>query len=302
MEDIDLTGIVPFYGISEFLRINDQPKKIGISLVDEDDKLIDCNIYHPKYGSIKVHNEHGSFEVRLGFVTREQGAIVTSCSHIYRSYYTGELVYCQFQQHTVLCTHEDGTFTNKDGIKVLERDFIAPQSHTAETIADFEKVFLREFKKSSIQSKSFFIDHELLKRFTEDYVMPIEKGFYKTHGRDLEIAYSFISWLKTLTPETMPRSGDDVLFNEEIIRKVHNHNGNAFNNISETDLHKALNDPAKFGSLIVKKNQSKLIGIIKHLEALSTKEWTLMILKATAIDTEIYRKKATSMARTIKFD
>lgn len=189
--------------VSTFLEVDAASITIkNAFLHDENDRPIDCNIYHPKYGSITTHNKYGSFEVRLGFLTDTKETIITSCNYIYDSYHTSEVVYCQFSPLSVLCIQDDGSLTNKDGVLVKKVDWHrSNQKRNAIDVNDFKEIYNREFDKNNLEDtasvhttfKKILIKHltELIKLHEDN----------REYGSTLDVnilakAHEFIEWLE----------------------------------------------------------------------------------------------------------
>ena len=66
----------------------------------------------------------------------------------------GESIDCNISNSyycPVLCLHEDGTFTNKNGIKIVKEIVSSPQTKRAESKEDFKEIYNREFKARKIK-------------------------------------------------------------------------------------------------------------------------------------------------------
>lgn len=272
---------------------------------------IDCNIYHPKYGSIDVNNKYGKYNVRLGFLTTSKDYIISSCSYSYKSCNTNETVYCQFKPLQLLCIDENGCLTNRDGITIKKVDYTQTnQKRQALDGNDFAEIYEREFLSSKLLDTK--IHHMVFKDQLTKYVNKLIAYHEdnREYGRTLDIeiiakANEFLSWLPNY--EMPPLIIDGILFNAELVYQIHKqYNNIIFLNLSEKQLFDALNNPKEFGGLIKMKpdKKGKLTGLIKHLEDLcKSKDWRNQIIeKIEYIDIKFYQKKSNKEVESIKLD
>lgn len=132
----------------------------------KNDKPIDCNIYHPKYGvypgfetvhddvmaqGIEVQNEDGTKDAQAIFYPLRYSV-------------NGKYVHCHYSQN-ILCEHweygedefvkedEYRNVTNKDGIPVHLVDFtLSHQTRNVETESDFQLIYQREFDNAHLDN------------------------------------------------------------------------------------------------------------------------------------------------------
>jgi hypothetical protein len=186
------------------------------SLRDAESNIIDCNIYHPKYGTITVHNEFGSFNVSLGIYTYDKDVmIMSSYSHEYQCPTTRKRVVSPIDPLNVLCIYEDGSLTNKDNIPVfdLEMEHVQ-QNQTRQALdnKDFAEIYQREFLRSELADMS--INHEVFKKLLSTHVQDLIKLHQndRAYGSTLDfssivIATQFITWMSGFTMPPIVTSG-----------------------------------------------------------------------------------------------
>jgi hypothetical protein len=279
---------------------------------DENDETIDCNIYHPKYGTITVNNKHGEFVVKLGsIVDYTSSNFISEYSHRSRCPTTGKTILCRFKPLPVLCLNEDGTYTNKDGKVVIKVDWLQTNiKRPALDINDFSEIYQREFIRSGLLDTPS--SHETLKETLTSHVHHLIKLHQddRVYGSTLDLpriakAREFISWMPGYTMP--PVIIDGILFNDALVLKVHKHYNNViFNSISESQLFDALNYPEEYGSFIKMKDrqQGKLTGLIRRLEDIcKSKEWTeRLLLMIPEIEPSYYSKQSAEKKNLIKLD
>ncbi len=108
-------------------------------LHDLHNQPVECNIYHHKYGY-------------KGFETKSLEPIVTSFLPVtsYQDPISGKYVYCQYYL-PMLCTADEVSFFNKDGLQVIKVPFVQTnQRRHATNVADFRLICDREFTAKSL--------------------------------------------------------------------------------------------------------------------------------------------------------
>ncbi len=165
---------------------------------DEIGRTVDCNIYHPKYG------------YKGKIVTRKKGVLSYSRAEYKISYtdpVTGNTILCQHDLQ-LLCCEEDGTFTNKDGIKMRFIDLVEHQTRLAEKKNDFEEIYKREIETKGLEGKEFSDD--VFKDELINYLGKLIVDCKKVAAYDevnaggsyieiLSVADRFKNWLNTIT-------------------------------------------------------------------------------------------------------
>lgn len=135
---------------------------------DENDKPIDCNVYHPKYG-YPGFKTYSNDIVAAGFGTR----------YSYKDYNTRETIYAPYYQQ-MLCSADGLNFTNKDGKKVVKVPVPpSPQRRLAENETDFEAIWQREFEARTKEFTAINL------RNTAEAIASIKSGI-KNHVEDLK--------------------------------------------------------------------------------------------------------------------
>lgn len=299
--------------IYNFLEVKAPDRVIKHNSVrDINNEIIDCNIYHPKYGSIKVTNKYGEFDVRLGFITTEKDNIITSCIGSYYSK-TNERVYYQFNPLITLCVQKDGSLTNKDGIKVIDLEVervFEYQTRTALDVNDFAEIYEREFlvnKLTDTASNHMTLKAQLTKEVNKLIAYHEDNREY---NRTLDLliiakANEFLNWLPTYAMP--PIIIDGILFNAEFVAKIHKkYNNIIFFSISEKQLFDALNNPKEFGNSlkVMQGNEGKCMGLIRLLfnKTHKNKDWEETILKAVNLSKETYSRKSKKLSLEVNID
>ncbi len=191
--------IKPVLDLQSFFEVPGEMEKYSIYL-DEQGDFKDKNIYSPKYGPRYVKTMKNGHElvynVNAGTITNDDKLIITSGFNPineYRSVETDERIICA-NNWEVLCHHEDGTVTNKDGIKLFLHERERITSRIASKV-DFPIIFEREFNKGEITSRDFCkkwlagkLNH-LIDSVRND------KEFQQKQGRFLELSDEFLRWL-----------------------------------------------------------------------------------------------------------
>lgn len=165
-------------------------------IINENNHLIDCNIYHPKYGYPGKITQSSSKRL-----------IYIPVNRIWKEYYTdpatGENIFCE-NYFPILCISEDGTLTNKDGEKVFRKDSVLSQTRLAENEKDFEEIYQREIEAKGLQGKEFsgeVFKNELiahLEKLITDYKEVTKYDEVNAGGSYIEtlsIADKFKNWI-----------------------------------------------------------------------------------------------------------
>lgn len=260
-----------------------------------DDKSIDCNIYHPKYND------------KYGYLTTSENIMISGYMHVYKCPDTRQNVVCRIKPLSVLCVHEDGIYTNKDGSTVVKVDWVQRnRTRQAESEDDFSEIYLREFTNSKLLDLP--THHEVLKETIKSHVQNLIELHQKDreYGNTLDLpmiakANEFLKWLLDYHMPAIVIDG--ILFSPSKVSLIHKkYNDIIFSNVSEQVLSNALNFPELHGTLIKAKprKDSALQGLIKLLEEESSKEWGVRMINVLGIDPENYRKKANSYRNSLK--
>lgn len=153
---------------------------------DMDGESIDCNIYHPKYG----YEGHMADSYR--FVSTSYNPTA------YQDPKTGRWIWCK-DHLPLLCQHEDGTFTNKDGQQVVKKTLVWSNQKRLATNSsvDFKEIFERESIKKGVPPT------DILSRELTDHVqkmLQVYKDGVSYANRDIHLvslAEGFIEFLNT---------------------------------------------------------------------------------------------------------
>ena len=173
---------------------------IGYFLIDGNGKSIDCNIYHPKYGK----KYEPTFFRSVHYADPQSGKKIT----------------CLYYKE-ILCEHEDGTYSNKDGIQVFEKEARFRNTKVAETQGDFDFIYERERTKSGVKDESFFHKHliELVCQKENEYKSKI--GYKDWDATTLELFYQFKKWLshKKIAEKLNKNCDQNIMGNDNSISK-----------------------------------------------------------------------------------
>ena len=255
--------------ISTFLEVKAPDRHYKDAFLhDDEDNPIDCNIYHPKYGF--YGNKSERWEGWRGFVTHEKGNIMSSCTLIYDDPRTRQKVYC-YHSYPVLCLHDNGSLTNKDGETVKNVDYNQTNlTRSAIDKNDFAEIYAREFIRSELIDTP--INHKTLKETLIIHVNHLIKLHQddRAYGRTLSLpiiakAQEFLNWLNE---DEMPTTFDDKkIFTLEYLLALHKEfNTTLFNN-SFDEIRQALNDPENIShkiNFVAKK--VRIYPFLYHLE------------------------------------
>lgn len=145
MDDLDFTkgplkDLMDAGKLHDFLLVK-APDIKGTSYHDENDEPVDCNIYHPKYG----YDGH--------VADKYQFTITNYNPKVYTDPRSGKTVWCR-NRLEILCIHEGGILTNKDGERIIIAHLSFPQQKLA-TPADFKEIYDRELERKGLIDKPY---------------------------------------------------------------------------------------------------------------------------------------------------
>ncbi len=216
-------AIEKIVGLRNFLEVKAPDKVIeNAFLHDLQGNSIDCNIYHPKYGY-------------RGFCTYETKPIVASFSNvnIYEDPMTGQKVYSPYRPFDLLCIHDDGKLTNKDGIEVKYVSFVLHnQKRLAENENDFQEIFDYWFQKKELNPQKQQ-DIMICAKFLISEVNRLQQQHEQGTNRDsvdltlISLSNEFISFLESKQQtkqesSTQQQKGFDLGLSNEQLEKLYN--------------------------------------------------------------------------------
>lgn len=198
------------WALHHCLSVNVPDLDAGFFGHDKDGQPIDCNIYHPKYGY-------------RGFLADSRDIIpsFSECT-VYRDDKTGKHVYCRYCL-PMLCEHEDGHFTNKDGDEVVKAEVIfGGQKRLAEGEADFAEIFCRELAANGLTDvpatkRDVFVTE--LREYVTTLIQLHRDNAQYGKGRKIaliELANEFLTYLNKLQVGISPDAGNTAANDDNI--------------------------------------------------------------------------------------